>query len=172
MYQLEQRIIQWTISAQDVSIIPKIQKFFPRLQKQFILNYLSTKFHSISERVFSKPNKRRATRPSERRRNTISKRNFRVNKKKNSSTQNKKSYFNLGLQLIFIIIPFVSNDWHIMERNSLFFFRTQCIQHKVQLKTKLDQKQEKEEIAPKNFDSIYNAVSARLKTSNNEHLLI
>ena len=38
-------------------------------------------------------------------------------------------------------------------------------------KTKLEQKQEKEEIVPKNFDSIYSAVNAKLKTSNNKHLI-
>ena len=38
-------------------------------------------------------------------------------------------------------------------------------------KTKLEQKQEKEEIAPKNFDSIYSAVNAKLKQSNNKHLI-
>ena len=35
----------------------------------------------------------------------------------------------------------------------------------------MEQKQEKEEIAPKNFDSIYSAVNAKLKTSNNKHLI-
>ena len=38
-------------------------------------------------------------------------------------------------------------------------------------KIKLEQKQEKEEIVPKNFDSIYSAVNAKLKTSNNKHLI-
>ena len=33
----------------------------------------------------------------------------------------------------------------------------------------MEQKQEKEEIVPKNFDSVYSAVNARLKTSNNKH---
>ena len=37
-------------------------------------------------------------------------------------------------------------------------------------KQKLEQKQEKQEIVPKNFDTIYSAVNARLKTSNNRHL--
>ena len=35
----------------------------------------------------------------------------------------------------------------------------------------MEQKQEKEEIVPKNFDSIYSAVNARLKTSNNKHII-
>ena len=35
----------------------------------------------------------------------------------------------------------------------------------------MEQKQEKEEIVPKNFDSIYSAVNAKLKTSNNKHLI-
>ena len=39
-------------------------------------------------------------------------------------------------------------------------------------KKKLEQKQEKEEIVPKNFDSIYSAVNAKLKTSNKSTLLI
>ena len=38
-------------------------------------------------------------------------------------------------------------------------------------KLKLEQKQEKEEIVPKNFHSIYSAVNAKLKTSNNKHLI-
>ena len=38
-------------------------------------------------------------------------------------------------------------------------------------KPKLEQKQEKEEVVPKNFDSIYSAVNAKLKTSNNKHLI-
>ena len=38
-------------------------------------------------------------------------------------------------------------------------------------KQKLEQKQAKEEIVPKNFDSVYSAVNARLKTSNNKHII-
>ena len=38
-------------------------------------------------------------------------------------------------------------------------------------KQKLEQNQEKEEIKPKNFDSVYSAVNARLKTSNKKHLI-
>ena len=34
----------------------------------------------------------------------------------------------------------------------------------------MEQKQEKEEIVPKKFDSVYSAVNARLKTSNNKHI--
>ena len=36
---------------------------------------------------------------------------------------------------------------------------------------KLEQKQEKEEIVPKNFDSVFSAVNARLKTGNNKHII-
>ena len=35
----------------------------------------------------------------------------------------------------------------------------------------MEQKQEKEEIVPKNFDYVYSDVNARLKTSNNEHTI-
>ena len=35
----------------------------------------------------------------------------------------------------------------------------------------MEQKQEKEEIVPKKFDSVHNAVNARLKTSNNKHII-
>ena len=35
-------------------------------------------------------------------------------------------------------------------------------------KRKLEQKPEKEEIKPQNFDSVYSAVNARLKTSKNK----
>ena len=38
-------------------------------------------------------------------------------------------------------------------------------------KPKLEPKQEKEESVPKDFDSIYSAVNARLRTSNNKNLL-
>ena len=38
-------------------------------------------------------------------------------------------------------------------------------------KPKLEQKQEKEEVVPKDFDSVYSAVNAKLKTSNNKHLI-
>ena len=38
-------------------------------------------------------------------------------------------------------------------------------------KQKLEQKQETEEIVPKNFDYVYSAVNARLKTSNNKHII-
>ena len=38
-------------------------------------------------------------------------------------------------------------------------------------KTKLEQKQENEEVVQKDFDSIYSAVNAKLKTSNNKHLI-
>ena len=37
-------------------------------------------------------------------------------------------------------------------------------------KTKMEEKQEKEEIFPKGFDSFYSAVNAKVKTSNNKHL--
>ena len=53
---------------------------------------------------------------------------------------------------------------------SLVLFFTQLINHKLRFQKKMEQKQEKEVIAPKNFDSIYKAVNARLKTSNNKHL--
>ena len=38
-------------------------------------------------------------------------------------------------------------------------------------KQKLEQKQEKKEIVPKNFDSIYTAVIARLKMNKNKHFI-
>ena len=38
-------------------------------------------------------------------------------------------------------------------------------------KPELEQKQEKEEVVQKDFDSIYSAVNAKLKTSNNKHLI-
>ena len=68
---------------------PNISKIFSKVPKT-IHSQLSKKFHSVSEQVFSKPIKRRASRSSEGRRSKISKRNFK--KKKNSSTQ-KKCYF-------------------------------------------------------------------------------
>ena len=38
-------------------------------------------------------------------------------------------------------------------------------------KPKLEQKQENEEVVQKDFDSIYRAVNAKLKTSNKKHLI-
>ena len=38
-------------------------------------------------------------------------------------------------------------------------------------KPELEQKQEKEEVVQKDFDSIYSAVNAKLKTRNNKHLI-
>ena len=77
-----------------------------------------------------------------------------------------------GLQLISVITPFV------IER--LISYESVCSSSLLNLsitnytskkKPKLEQKQEKEEIVPKNFDSIYSAVNAKLKTSNNKHLI-
>ena len=70
---------------------PNISKIFPKASKTFY-SQLPERFHSVSERVFGKPIKRRASRSSERRRSKISKRNFRTNTKNYSSTQ-KKDYF-------------------------------------------------------------------------------
>ena len=38
-------------------------------------------------------------------------------------------------------------------------------------KPELEQKKEKEEVVQKDFNSIYSAVNAKLKTSNNKHLI-
>ena len=38
-------------------------------------------------------------------------------------------------------------------------------------KQNLEKQQEKEEIVPKNFDCVYSAVNARLKTSNSKHII-
>ena len=62
---------------------PNISKTFPKSSKTSHFQSPS-RFHSVSERVFSKPIRRRASRSSER--------NFKTNTKKNSSTQ-KKNYF-------------------------------------------------------------------------------
>ena len=52
-------------------------------------------------------------------------------------------------------------------------FLTHFFKHLVsfQKTTKLEQKHEKEGIVPKYCDSIYSAVEAKLKTSNNKHLI-
>ena len=53
---------------------------------------------------------------------------------------------------------------------SVFEFLTQFINHKVHFQKKIVKKQEKEKIVPKDFDSIYSALYAKLETSNNEPL--
>ena len=58
-----------------------------------------------------------------------------------------------------------------MEQFVLIPYSVYQSQSTLQRKQKLEQKQEKEEIVPKNFDSVYSAVNARLKTSNNKHII-
>ena len=57
-----------------------------------------------------------------------------------------------------------------MEQFVLIPYSVYQSQSTLPRKQKLEQKQEKEEIVPTNFDSVYNAVNARLKTSNNKHI--
>ena len=56
-----------------------------------------------------------------------------------------------------------------MEQFVLIPYSVYQSQSTLPRKQKLEPKQEKEEILPKNFDSVYSAVNARLKTSNNKH---
>ena len=58
-----------------------------------------------------------------------------------------------------------------MEKFVLIPYSVYQSQSTLPRKQKFEQKQEKEEIVPKNFDSVYSAVNARLKTSNNEHII-
>ena len=55
---------------------------------------------------------------------------------------------------------FVSNPYSVYQSQST-----------LPRKQKLEQKQEKEEIVQKSFDSVYSAVNVRLKTSKNKHLI-
>ena len=86
---------------------PNISKIFPKASKT-IHSQLPERFHSVSERVFSKPIKRGALRSSERRRSKISKKIQELTQKR---TPLHKRRINLsstkGLQLISIITPFV-----------------------------------------------------------------
>ena len=58
-----------------------------------------------------------------------------------------------------------------MEQFVLIPYSVYQSQSTLPRKQKLEQKQEKEEIVPKSFDSAYSAVNARLKTSNNKHII-
>ena len=58
-----------------------------------------------------------------------------------------------------------------MEQFVLIPYSVYHSQSTLPRKQKLEQKQKKEEIVPKNFDSVYSAVNARLKTSNNKHII-
>ena len=60
---------------------PNNSKFVTRTSRT-IYSQLFERFHSVSERVFSKPIKRRASRPLDRRHSKISKKKFRTNTKK------------------------------------------------------------------------------------------
>ena len=62
------------------------------------------------------------------------------------------------------------NDRHSMEQFVLIPCSVYQSQSTLSGKQKLDQKQEKEEIVLKMFDSVYTALKARLKTDNNKHL--
>ena len=57
-----------------------------------------------------------------------------------------------------------------MEQFVLFPYSVYQSQSTLPRKQKLEQKQEKEEIVPKIFDSVHSAVNARLKTSKNKHI--
>ena len=61
------------------------------------------------------------------------------------------------------------NVWHSKDQFVLIPYSLYQSQSTLP-KKKLEQNQEKEEIAPNDFDSIYSAVYAKLKTSNNKHL--
>ena len=58
-----------------------------------------------------------------------------------------------------------------MEQFVLIPYSVHQSQSTLPRKQKLEQKQEKKEIVPKNFDSIYSAVNARLKKSNNKNII-
>ena len=58
-----------------------------------------------------------------------------------------------------------------MEQFVLIPYSVYLSQSTLPTKQKLKQKQEKEEIVPNNFDSVYSAVNARLKTSNIKHII-
>ena len=58
-----------------------------------------------------------------------------------------------------------------MEQFVLIPYSVYQSQSSLPRKQKSEQKQEKEEIVPKSFDSAYSAVNARLKTSNNKHII-
>ena len=58
-----------------------------------------------------------------------------------------------------------------MEQFVLIPYSVYQSQSTLPRKQKFEQKQEKEEIVPKIFDSVYSAVNARLKTCNNEHII-
>ena len=58
-----------------------------------------------------------------------------------------------------------------MEQFVLIPYSVYQSQSTLPTKQKLEQRKEKEEIVPKNFDSVYSAVNARLKTSKNKHII-
>ena len=58
-----------------------------------------------------------------------------------------------------------------MEQFVLIPYSVYQSQSTLPRKQKLEQKQEKEEIVPKNFDFVYSAVNAKLKTSHNKHII-
>ena len=58
-----------------------------------------------------------------------------------------------------------------MDQFVLIPYSIYQLQSTLPKKPKLEQKQDKEDIVSKNFDSIYSAVNAKLKTSNNKHLI-
>ena len=86
---------------------PNISKTFPKASKT-IHSQLPKRFHSVSERVFSKLIKRRAPRSSERRRSKMTKKISELTQKRTPLHKRRIILSSTkGLQLISMITPFV-----------------------------------------------------------------
>ena len=153
----------------SIQYVSKFQTFSLKLQKQFIL-YCLKKVNSVPQRMSSTFATRRATGSPKNRRSKISKRNIGTHTKKNFTAW-KENYFKLAWRLTINISYYSFCHWKLTLYGSVCSNTSLFINQKIRLgrTTKLEQKQEKEEIVLKDFDSIYTAVNARLKTSNTKH---
>ena len=158
------------MSAQYVSILPIFQKLSLRLRKQFILNCPKDFIQFRSECLV---NLLRGELRDLRKEDVVKYRKE-ISEITQKRTPLHKTRIILGstkgLQLISIIIPFVIKGLTYYGKLLVLIpYPVYQSRSTLQRKQKLEQKQEKEEIVPKNFDSVYSAVNARLKTSNNKH---
>ena len=125
--------------------------------------------------MFNKSIKTRASRPLEGRRSKISEKNIRTQKKtalhKKGIILNSTKGLNWYLSSPFLPL----NGWHSREQFGLILSVLNLLIPKSPPKITKNGTKAREggdcEIVPKSFDSIYSVINARLKTSNNEHLI-
>ena len=126
IYQQEQKETFWMLSIQYASILPILQIFFPKLQKQFILHCPKSFIQLLSECLVNllrgelKDLRKVDVMKYQREISELTRRRTSLHKRRTILSSPK------ALQLISVITPFV-----IKRLISLYYFLTQFINHKV-----------------------------------------